>query len=191
MAFPVTQWQTRTQYAALAAILDSNGNVEIAGIAGGTSGITEPTWDPNIAGITFDNGVRWTNQGPLQVNDYATWFFGLHHTVGQEIIDSNGNIQAVTVAGTSGTTTPHWATLIDGMTLDGTVMWTHVGPPVSSALATAGGASAIIIDNDLSSPTGASQTYFSTLSNQACTGNGTTGNGTGGCAIQASQANLQ
>jgi len=53
-----------------------------------------------------------------------------------------------------------------------------------AGLASAGGSSGIVVDNDATSPTGASQVYFSTLSNQACTG------GTGGCAVQAAQSGL-
>jgi hypothetical protein len=52
-----------------------------------------------------------------------------------------------------------------------------------------GGTSGVIIDNSASS-SGASQVYFSPLSNQTCAGNGSTGSGTGGCAIQASQSGL-
>jgi hypothetical protein len=48
-----------------------------------------------------------------------------------------------------------------------------------------GGTSAIIIDNS-SSAGGASQVYFTPLSDQTCTASG----GTGGCAIQASQTGL-
>jgi hypothetical protein len=53
---------------------------------------------------------------------------------------------------------------------------------------TAGGTSGIIIDNFVSALTepGASQVYFSTLSDQPC---GTSG--TGGCAVQASQSALK
>jgi hypothetical protein len=54
----------------------------------------------------------------------------------------------------------------------------------------AGGTSAIVVDNSVSNPAGTSEVYFSTLSNQTCAGNGVTGNGTGGCAIQATQAAL-
>lgn len=57
----------------------------------------------------------------------------------------------------------------------------------TAGLATTGGSSGIIMDN-ISTTTGASQIYFSSLSNETCAGNGTTGNGTGGCAVQASQA---
>ena len=60
------------------------------------------------------------------------------------------------------------------------------GNPTDSAAAT-GGTSGIAIDNSLSGA-GESQIYYTTLSNQACTGNGTTGNGSGRCAIQTSQS---
>ena len=65
----------------------------------------------------------------------------------------------------------------------------------TSATATeAGGTSGVIIDNSATPGTGetpgADQVYFTPLSNQACTGNGVVGSGTGGCAIQASQSGL-
>ncbi len=53
----------------------------------------------------------------------------------------------------------------------------------------AGGASGIIIDNLSTLETGAEEIYYSSQANQTCAGNGTTGNGTGICAIQASQSN--
>jgi hypothetical protein len=57
----------------------------------------------------------------------------------------------------------------------------------TAGLGVAGGSSGIIIDN-ISTSTNASQIYFSSLLNQTCAGNGTTGSGTGGCAVQASQS---
>jgi hypothetical protein len=54
----------------------------------------------------------------------------------------------------------------------------------TAATAEAGGTSGIIIDNSATTPTGASNIYFTTLGNQTCT----TSTGTGGCAIQAAQA---
>jgi hypothetical protein len=73
-------------------------------------------------------------------------------------------------------------------TAPNTVTWENVGAIASADAAAAGGTSGIIIDNFVGSGTlaGASQVYFSTLSDQAC---GTSG--TGGCAVQASQAKLQ
>jgi hypothetical protein len=58
-----------------------------------------------------------------------------------------------------------------------------------SRVGAAGGTSGIVIDNNVtSSPSGGSQVYFSTLANgtSACATSG----GTGGCAVQASQASL-
>lgn len=52
-----------------------------------------------------------------------------------------------------------------------------------------GGPTAMTIDGKASLP-GATQVYFWTVQPQACTGNGTTGSGTGYCAIQASQNGL-
>jgi hypothetical protein len=66
-----------------------------------------------------------------------------------------------------------------------------ISTPVAT-IASTGGSSGIIIDNS-SATIGASQVYYSTLSNQPCAGNGTSGTGaagTGGCAVQASQATL-
>jgi len=61
-------------------------------------------------------------------------------------------------------------------------------PKAADRLAASGGASGIIIDNSATT-TGASQIYFSTLSNRssACPTSG----GTGGCGVQASQSALQ
>jgi hypothetical protein len=64
---------------------------------------------------------------------------------------------------------------------------TTVPAAATAGLTVTGGSSGIIMDN-ISTTGGASQIYFSSLSNEACAGNGTTGNGTGGCAVQASQA---
>jgi hypothetical protein len=64
-----------------------------------------------------------------------------------------------------------------------------IGSVPAAGLAVTGGASGIIIDNT-STSTGASQIYFTPLGGGICTGNGATGAGTGGCAVQASQSGL-
>jgi hypothetical protein len=48
------------------------------------------------------------------------------------------------------------------------------------------GSSGIVIDNALGA-TGESQIYYTPIGAMACAGNGTTGSGTGGCAVQTSQ----
>jgi hypothetical protein len=68
-------------------------------------------------------------------------------------------------------------------------------PAISTSVPVAGltangGTGTIIIDNT-STAAGASQIYYTTLSSQACGGNGSVGAGTGACAVQASQAALQ
>jgi hypothetical protein len=76
-------------------------------------------------------------------------------------------------------------------TPDGTgfLKWLNLGANPTAPMATAGGASGIIMDNVLNSITltGTSQVYFSTLGPQACPTSG----GTGSCAIQASQTDLK
>jgi hypothetical protein len=67
------------------------------------------------------------------------------------------------------------------------VTWENAGVLPVAALESAGGTSGIIIDNFVNTLPGASQVYFSTLSNQTCTTSGTTG----GCAVQASQSTLK
>ncbi len=49
-----------------------------------------------------------------------------------------------------------------------------------------GGSSGIVIDNT-TVPATQSQIYYTPLANMACGGNGSTGTGTGGCAVQTSQ----
>jgi hypothetical protein len=83
---------------------------------------------------------------------------------------------------------PVFSSTAGAITSDGaTLKWTNLGALGTASLAAAGGTSGIIIDNTVGSGTlaGASQVYFSTLSDQACS------NGTGGCAVQASQSALQ
>ena len=65
--------------------------------------------------------------------------------------------------------------------------------PVNSVagLTSNGGTTGIVIDNNGPTiPSGGAQVYFTNLTDQGCTGNSTTGNGTGGCATQASQGSL-
>jgi hypothetical protein len=60
----------------------------------------------------------------------------------------------------------------------------------NGGIATAGGSSGIIIDNNLGNSSNTySQVYYTPLADQSCGGNGSTGSGTGGCAVQVSQTN--
>jgi hypothetical protein len=190
MSFPVMQWYASTHYRKLQAIVDSNGNVEIDDSAG-TSGMTQPQWPTRPGGTISDGSTGWINQGPFQANHYAAWTANHSYSFDTEIIDSNGKIEVASANGTSGGTAPAWNTQLGGLTRDNTIFWTQVGVPANNATAATSGTSGIIVDNEVTSPTGTSQVYFSTLGSQSCAGNGSVGSGTGGCAIQASQAALQ
>jgi hypothetical protein len=67
---------------------------------------------------------------------YASWASGTVYTKGQIVLDSNGNIQIVKVAGTSGGSAPSWPTepewdpFLEGTTTtDNTVTWMYFGEP--------------------------------------------------------------
>lgn len=72
---------------------------------------------------------RW-NRGFLVFNlsDPAGWTANTLLPVGYCIIDSNNNIQSVTVSGTTGNSShPAWATTANTTTADNTVTWTTTG----------------------------------------------------------------
>jgi hypothetical protein len=54
-----------------------------------------------------------------------SWGASTGYGSGTLIIDSNGNVQMCTVAGTSGASAPIWA--VSGITIDGGVTWTYQG----------------------------------------------------------------
>jgi hypothetical protein len=49
------------------------------------------------------------------------------YTVGQKVVDTHFQVQMVTVAGTSGGSTPTWNTSAGGTTVDGGVTWLSLG----------------------------------------------------------------
>jgi hypothetical protein len=59
-----------------------------------------------------------------------------------------------------------------------------------TGIAATGGTSGVVVDNALTGA-GESQIYYTTLGNATCGGNTSTGTGTHGCAVQASQSGLQ
>jgi len=187
MNFITRPWQASHAYAVGEQVLDTFFQVQTVRAAG-TSGATTPNWSNTIATSTNDNNVRWFNQGP-HTAAHAAWAAIHAYALHAEILDPNGNIQAVTTAGTSGAIQPAWNLTVNGQTTDGPVRWRNTGPVATASIPAAGGSSGIILDNVTSAATraGASQVYFSTLGNQTCATSG----GTGGCAIQASQSSLK
>jgi hypothetical protein len=193
--FKDTSWLPLTVYAAGQEVLDSNLHVEVVSV-GGTSGATSPFWSITTGGSTTDGTVHWLDQGTLSAFTPPAWVPNHKYSKGTEILDQHGNIELVTaVAGNdhSGSSIPNFSLTAGVTTIDGTapntVTWTNVGAIATAAMPAAGGTSGIIVDNTVGSGTlaGASQVYFSTLSNQTCGTSPTPG----GCAVQASQSGLQ
>lgn len=187
--FKDTPWIASHAYTAGQEVLDSNFQIQVVNTAG-TSGATTPTWSTTIGGATIDGGVTWYDQGPYSASP-AAWTAGTNYVVGNEVVDTNNNVERCNHAGTSNATAPAWKTALGASTNEtgGGPHWINEGPVASNGLKAAGGTSGIVIDNIVGSGTllGASQVYYSTLSDQACVTSG----GTGGCAVQASQAALQ
>jgi hypothetical protein len=190
--FETTLWQPSTAYAVGQEVLalgsDSELFIQVVTQAGIT-GPVAPHWT-DTAGSTIltDGSVHWINQGPPTAASLAVWEADQTFSrTDPRIIDSNGNVEVVTHIGTTGSMTPVWSTTPGGTTPDGSVTWTNAGLFGTFVYASAGGTSGLIIDNTVGTLAGASQVYFSTLSNQTCGTSPTPG----GCAIQASQADLQ
>lgn len=59
------QWNASTTYERGHQIVDSNNNLELVTKAGTSAGEYPPAWATGKSGTTSDNGIVWTNQGPL------------------------------------------------------------------------------------------------------------------------------
>jgi hypothetical protein len=192
LSFVDTPWKKGTHYNVGQEILvlraDNTPWINVA-ILSGTTAAAQPTWPAGVGAETIDGTVIWLNQGATTLTPLASWVANQVNALQARIVDDNGNVEIVAVPGTSGAgpAAPNWNTTAGGLTVDGTVTWINAGVLPSAALASSAGTSGFIIDNVVGSgvQVGASQVYFSTLANQACTG------GTGGCAVQASQSALQ
>jgi len=70
-------------------------------------------------------------------NGELPWHATTQYYLNQEIIDTNGNYQQVTTAGTTGSTNPPtggWHTVNGQTTTDGTVVWTKIANPGNFAV---------------------------------------------------------
>jgi hypothetical protein len=185
-----TPWQASKTFAVGQEILVQGPSplvrfIEVVTTAG-TSGSTEPTWTTPFGDIfSGDGGVTWINQGNPALTIHPWEIAHGYSLTDTRILDSNGNVQIVTIAGTSGGAAPTWATTPGAPTVDGTVTWINAGAFPMIGLASGGGSSGIIIDT-LGSVglAGTSQIYFTTQGNQCGSG------GLDGCAVQASRTGL-
>lgn len=117
------------------------------------TGGSVPTWSTTLpssgngyqGGITVDGTALWLNKGaPLEnwgivgpdtaptVNvgvSNTSWQADTYYANDEVIVDSNGGLQHITTAGTSGTVTPSWQAANAGVgttTSDGSVIWTKL-----------------------------------------------------------------
>lgn len=120
---PILVWQPLTHFNAGDLIFDGT-NLQEVTTAGSTGGAPPATWGTTAGSTTTDGGVTWTFVGP----EAGGWRPGTAYDVGAQIVDTNGDVETVTVAGTSGANPPTWATVPGGVVTDGTVHWTNSGP---------------------------------------------------------------
>ncbi len=65
---------------------------------------------------------------------FTLWQPNTAYALNALILDTNGNPQQVSTAGTSGATQPAWGTLVGALTTDGTVVWKNVSNDASRVL---------------------------------------------------------
>lgn len=101
----------------------------------GTTGASQPTWIDGTGSTLIDGSVIWTNIGaslewtPLTGGGPPNGV-GPTQTVSlaQTIVDPNGYLQTIYLAGETGTIAPAWQTGLGNKTTDGTAIWINVGP---------------------------------------------------------------
>lgn len=115
-------WQQNTAYSKGQFVVDPQGFMQTVSAAG-TSASSQPTWtQPEVPGqSTTQDGITWLNGGN------ATWQPDLPYSVGDLILDSNGNIQIVQAAGISGDSAPAWNQNAGQTTQDSGVTWNNLG----------------------------------------------------------------
>lgn len=122
---PSRAWQPNTMYVSGDFIVDGNNNIQLVQTAG-KSGGPPPVFAVGLGTTTADGAVTWVQNGP------ATWKTATAFAAGQFLFDSNGNLQHVQVAGTSGGSEPVWNAVFLPTT-DGSVTWVNNGsgnPPI-------------------------------------------------------------
>lgn len=109
----------------LTEIFNSNQNSGAnSGGPAGTDKLFVSSLGPGTTNPCFNNGTG----GCVMDLPITAWQTGTIYAVGQEILDTNMNIQVVTIAGTSGSTQPAWPSPGAGGSIfksDGSVEWVY------------------------------------------------------------------
>lgn len=124
-------WAPSATFSTGQCIKDTNGNLQYAET--GISSASQPAWPASVGQTVTDGSVTWrcaglpAPSGPV----YGGWEGGTPFTVGQTIVDSNGNLETVIAIGSGGVTgtlEPNWPLTVGQMVVDGTLMWQCAGP---------------------------------------------------------------
>lgn len=102
----------------------------------GTSAAGSPAWRSTFGSQASDGGVTWVNCGPL-----LNWTaIGPNVTVSAAttILDSNGFLEDIEVAGISGGAEPAWPTTETAITTDNTATWVNGGAYAKASQNTVG-----------------------------------------------------
>ncbi len=115
------EWATGHPYLVGDRIFDPAGNIQKATTA--ATSAAAPIF-PTIVGNTVnDNGITWQLM-PTGLGFLPSWASSRTYITDAAIIDSNGNMQAATTPGKTGTVQPTWSKTIGGTTTDNGVTWT-------------------------------------------------------------------
>jgi len=137
---PMGFWRPRTVYGG-AVIVDATGLLQ-QGSSSVVSGVSNPSGNtlPKFSEIPIfgtsltgpssikDAGVTWYCVGAITNQWVASQAIPAGGLGGYCIVDSNGNVQQATNAGTTGSTSPTWNTTYGGNTTDAGVTWENLGP---------------------------------------------------------------
>lgn len=95
-------------------------------IAGTSQTPGPPSWTNGLGTTTTDNTVTWLNQSGPSISPWpgATQILSLNTA----ILDTNNNVEKVTILGESGATAPTWQTPLGSYTTDNTETWLNTGP---------------------------------------------------------------
>ena len=130
-------WVKSTVYNVGDMVIDGNGNLQQVAKSINTkkSGAAAPAaWATNVGDLTVDADVTWQLL-PTGRSFLPQWSQNTIYKINDAIVDSNGNMQVVTAAGTSAATTPVWSKTIGANSpADNTVTWKLEKLPALSLL---------------------------------------------------------
>lgn len=102
----------------------------------GTSGVSSPAWRDSFGAEVSDDGVTWINCGP--VLNWTAIGASQQVSMATTILDSNGFLEAIEVAGITAGAAPTWPTTETAITPDNTASWVNAGAYAKASLGLVG-----------------------------------------------------